>query len=135
MSLCIFGGGGGGGGLIKLAVSMFTLAWTHTIEKIPWEEDWRIEGNRLVLEEVRIKGSGAGMEPAPDARLEAGFYRWNPKDDSRMEIILRRAPEAGDWRLCWEGTCRNIGDMIDTDPVSLKACSAVADEIRHEGMH
>jgi hypothetical protein len=27
-----------------LAANAFTLAWTHSIEKVRWEEDWRIAG-------------------------------------------------------------------------------------------
>ncbi len=24
------------------AVSLFTLSWTHSVEKIEWQEDWKI---------------------------------------------------------------------------------------------
>ncbi|WP_409559355.1 DUF1850 domain-containing protein, partial [Accumulibacter sp.] len=37
-----------------LATSSFTLAWTHSIEKIRWEEDWIVRNNGLVLESVRV---------------------------------------------------------------------------------
>jgi hypothetical protein len=40
-----------------LPLSEFTLAWTHSIEKIRWEEDYRVQDNRLVLQEARIRGS------------------------------------------------------------------------------
>ena len=53
----------------QLEVTDFTLAWTHSVERVRWEEDWRVESKRLVLIESRIKGSGAGMEPPPDAVL------------------------------------------------------------------
>jgi len=38
MSLCILSG-------LKLstfALSFFTLSWTHSVEKIEWQEDWFI---------------------------------------------------------------------------------------------
>ena len=35
-----------------LAVESFTLAWTHSIEKIRWEEDWRIEAGQLRIVEA-----------------------------------------------------------------------------------
>ncbi|ODN68631.1 DUF1850 domain-containing protein [Methylobrevis pamukkalensis] len=120
--LCI----AGAGVTVRIAATVFTLAWTHTIEKVPWEEDWRIEGHRLMLTQSRIKGSGAGMEPPPDARLEDGFYRWAPADPYRTEVILRRAPVeiAGDWRLCVDGACRRLGEIVpvEADPVRLSVC-------------
>ena len=61
-----------------LAIESFTLAWTHSIEKIRWEEDWRIEAGRLELLEARIRGSGAGMEPPEGAVLENGVWRYRP---------------------------------------------------------
>ena len=45
----------------QLAAGAFTLAWMHSIEKIRWEEDWKIAGGELVLIEGRVRGSGAGM--------------------------------------------------------------------------
>lgn len=125
MPLCILGGGK----VATLAVAGFTLAWTHTVERIPWEEDWRIDGDRLVLEESRVKGSGAGMDPPPEARLVDGWYAWRP-GESREKIVLRRAPveQAGDWRFCPHdaaGTrraCRPMGEIVDADPVTLQPC-------------
>lgn len=117
---------GGGGAVTKLAVAVFTLAWTHTIEKIPWEEDWRIADDRLVIQEVRLKGSGAGMEPPPEARLIDHFYRWTPKEEPRAEILVRRsdAPNVGDWRLCFDGTCHALGTLVPpkSDPVRIYPC-------------
>lgn len=120
--LCITGGAV----TVKLAVAAFTLVWTHTIEKVPWEEDWRVEPDRLVLLESRIKGSGAGMEPPADAKLVDGFYTWRPADPDRAEIVLRRssADGVGDWMLCTAGPCRPLGAIVgaDADPVRLAPC-------------
>ena len=49
------------------AVSVFTLAWTHSVEHVRWEESWRVTGAGLGIEEARVRGSGAGMEPGDDA--------------------------------------------------------------------
>jgi hypothetical protein len=103
---------------IEVAASTFTLSWRHTIEKTLWQETWRVEADRLVLAEARIEGSGAGMEPPPEARLEAGAYVWEP-NEARASIVLRRYPGAGDWRLCAAGRCDDLGDWMgrDADPV------------------
>ena len=63
MSLCLAAGAASA----VLALNGFTLAWTHSIEKIHWEEDWRVEGRALVITEARIRGFGAGMEPPAGA--------------------------------------------------------------------
>ena len=119
MSLCL----AAVGLAVEIAASSFTLSWTHTIEKTEWQERWRVESGRLVLAEARVKGSGAGMEPPSDARLERGFYVWNPGIE-REAILLRRDPHAGDWRLCAIGRCAALGEWLgrDVDPVRLLPC-------------
>ena len=118
MSICL----AAAGVVLEIAASSFTLSWTHTIEKTEWQEEWRVESRRFVLDEARVKGSGAGMEPPPDARLEHGFYVWNPQVE-RAEILLRRDPHAGDWRLCAAGRCAPLGEWLgsDAEPVTLSA--------------
>jgi hypothetical protein len=116
----------GGGAVTKLTAAAFTLTWMHTIEKIPWQEDWHIAGHQLVMDEVRLKGSGAGMDPAPEARLENGFYRWTPAQNTRDRILLRRSDAAniGDWNFCTDGQCRKIGEIVPAtaDPVTIYPC-------------
>jgi hypothetical protein len=121
MSLCIVGGGVA----VQLAVASFTLAWTHTVERTEWRETWRVEEGRLVLEEARVKGSGAGIDPPPEARLEGGFYVWRPNLMPLPAIVLRRAPQAGDWRLCAGDRCAPLGEWLGrhADPVRLTAAS------------
>lgn len=119
--LCLLGAGT----VVRLAVTGFTLTWLHTIEKIPWEEDWLIEVGRLRVTEVRIKGSGAGMEPPPEAQLVDGWYRWHPGGAVLAELVLRRsaAPGVGDWQLCTAGSCQPLGTLLpEADPVTLRAC-------------
>lgn len=119
MSLCL----AAAGVALRIAASTFTLAWTHTVEKTSWSEDWRLVGDRLALVQARVQGSGAGMEPPPDARREGSFYVWEPHLPPVPDIVLRRAPQAGDWRLCAEGHCATLGDWLgrDADPVRLFA--------------
>jgi hypothetical protein len=125
MALCL----AAAGITLQLAATTFTLGWSHTVEHLPWREEWRVEGGRLVLETVRIKGSGAGMEPPAEARLVDGWYVWHPHDDTRADIVLRRAadPEGaiGDWRLCaGDDPCVALGALVgaEADPVTLYAC-------------
>jgi hypothetical protein len=122
--LCVYAAGAL---VAKLAgAAAFTLAWTHSIEKIPWEEDWRVTAAGLVLEQARVKGSGAGMEPPPEARLEGGVWRWAPRVPPLPELVLRRSGFTADWRLCADGRCRRMDEMVPAgaDPVTLRACPA-----------
>jgi hypothetical protein len=122
VSLCL----AAAGVAITIAASSFTLSWTHTIEKTRWEEDWRIAGGRLVIAEARVKGSGAGMEPPPDAKLNDGFYVWRPNLPPSREIVLRRDPNARDWTLCAAGRCATLSRWLghDADPVRIRVAAA-----------
>ena len=80
--------------------------------------------DRLVLETARVQGSGAGMEPGPDARLVDGFWVWRPRL-AAPELVLRRAAQAGDWQLCdGKDGCRKLGALVppQADPVRLYPC-------------
>ncbi|MGD9510423.1 MAG: DUF1850 domain-containing protein [Geminicoccaceae bacterium] len=124
MALCLLAGAFAA----QLAVTDFTLAWTHSVERVRWEEDWRVEGNRLVLTESRIKGSGAGMEPPPDAVLADGFWHYRPPLAPLERIELARSGAVGDWQLCLAGSCRDLTAYLPADaptgvPVTARACS------------
>ncbi len=111
----------------QVAASSFTLGWTHSIEKILWEEDWRVTTAALVLEEGRIRGSGAGMEPPPDARFEDGVWRY--RADRRLaRLTLTHSPWAAGYRLCVDGACRPLAEHLPGLPdialIELLPCPA-----------
>jgi len=94
----------------------FTLAWTHSVEKIRWEEDYRIERSQLVLVEARIQGAGAGMEPPPDAQFRQGWWRYQPALAPLAAVTLARSRAAGDYELCWDGDCRPLAAVVGDPP-------------------
>lgn len=105
---------------LALPVQAFTLVWTHSIEKIRWEEDYRVDGGRLRLTEARILGTGAGMEPPPDAVLRQGVWHYTPHLPSLKRLQLARSPYAADYSLCWDGLCRPMSALagaVDTTSV------------------
>ncbi|WP_438279130.1 DUF1850 domain-containing protein [Nitrobacter sp.] len=122
MSLCLISAG-----VTKaLALAAFTLVWTHSIEKVDWQEDWRVTPLGLELVEARVKGSGAGMEPPPEARLIDGWFQWRPKRAPMPQLVLGNSGLAGEWRLCVDGSCRTLSDILG-HPVgvhitTLRAC-------------
>lgn len=97
---------------MALPVRELTLAWTHTVEKIRWEEDYRVTANGLVLGEARIQGSGAGMEIPEDAVWRGGVWRYQRMLPSSQPLRLARTPEAGDYQLCFESTCHVLSEWL-----------------------
>jgi hypothetical protein len=108
LSLCLTSAG-----VVKvLSLAAFTLAWTHSVEKTAWQEDWRITAQGLELVQARVKGSGAGMEPPPDARLVDGWFQWQPQRAAMPEVVLGNSGAAGEWRLCTDGKCRTLSEIF-----------------------
>ena len=117
---------------LSLPLQAFTLTWTHSIEKIGWEEDYRVlqtaEGLRLQLSEARIRGSGAGMEPPADARFADGAWHYRPPLAPLERLRLARSDYVTDYSLCWDGACRPLAvlagspaaaPLVDVSPCAL----------------
>ena len=100
----------------SLPLSAFTLAWTHSIEKIRWEEDYRVVDSRLVLEEARIRGSGAGMEPPADARFEKGVWHYRPPLPPLERLRLTHSPYTAEYQICSGGHCRPLTAILTNLP-------------------
>ena len=113
-----------------LPVSAFTLAWTHSIEKIRWEEDYRIVDGRLLLEEARIRGSGAGMEPPAGARFEHGVWHYRPDLPPLERLRLTRSPYTAGYEICTARGCRPLTALLPELPefavVEVSACGAAS---------
>jgi len=100
-------------GVVKsLAVASFMLSWTPPAENTEWQEDWRVTPQGLEIVEARVKGSGAGMEPLPDAPLIGGWFRWKPRLPLLPEVALRNSGLAGEWRLCTGGKCQDFSAIL-----------------------
>lgn len=87
---------------VVVTAQAFTLAWTHSIEKQRWEEDWRVERGELVLDAVRVKGHGAGMEPPSGAVLHDGVWEWQPRS-RHAALLLTRSEFTADYEWCVAG--------------------------------
>jgi hypothetical protein len=117
MSLCILGAE-----TLRLAVASFTLAWTHSVEQVRWEETWRVTPAGLELVEARVQGSGAGMEPPDGARLENGWWRYTPALPPQPGLALAASGTTqGGWTLCAAGACRELG-ATPAAPLRLQPC-------------
>ena len=109
-----------------LAIDSFTLSWIHSIEKIRWEEDWRIEAGALVLTEARIRGSGAGMEPPAGAVLKNGVWHYRPQLPPQAVLRLTHSPYVGGYTLCTPTVCAPLADhlpgMPDSTTIEIYSC-------------
>lgn len=98
--------------IASLAINQFTLAWTHSIEKIRWEEDWRIENDQLILDVARIRGSGAGMEIPATASLRDGVWHYRPALAAQSSLRLSHSPYAAGYSLCTTEGCRPLVELL-----------------------
>jgi hypothetical protein len=105
-----------------LAASLFTLSWTHSIEKTRWEEDWRVGPDGLQIVEARVKGSGAGMEPPEGAALKDGWWSYAPQVAPRKQLVLASSgATASDWRICASDRCVDVGGQAG-EPITMSPC-------------
>lgn len=117
-ALCI----AGAAKTLMLAVTAFTLAWTHSVERTEWKEDWAIRGGELVLTRAMVKGSGAGMDPGDGARLEDGWWVWKPELGAVPSLALAASgATVSAWRLCHAGGCEELGAEPD-EAVVISVC-------------
>lgn len=111
-------------GLLTLVLSGpdFRLEWVHSVEHTAWREQWRISEGQLLLLRAAVKGSGAGMEPGPDAVLEDGWWVWTPRLLPQRQILLAASGATGQgWRLCDDRHCHMLGQNADA-PIRLRPC-------------
>src|SRR5450759_3682166 len=108
-----------------IATTQFTLAWTHSIEKIRWEEDYRVVGGNLDLTEARVRGSGAGMEPPAGAVLRDGAWHYRPALPPQAALHLARSTYVQDYEVCVDGVCRPLANWIPVSAgtTTVNACT------------
>lgn len=118
LALCIIAAGK----TTVLAASAFTLAWTHSVEKARWEEDWRVTPAGLELVAARVQGTGAGMEIPDGAVLEGGVWTYRPTLPPQKALLLARSGATGQgWELCVDDQCLAIGTEPG-EPVEIRGC-------------
>ncbi len=110
-----------GAAVLHLATGSFTLHWTHSVEHVAWQEDWRVAGDMLHLERSRLKGSGAGMEPGPDATLQEGWWVSAGRLEVPALLLAASGATGAGWTLCADGQCREIG-ADPTAPINIAPC-------------
>ncbi len=111
---------------LLLTGDAFMLSWTHSVEKVEWREHWRVDGTHLIIDEARVKGSGAGMEPPDYAVLRSdGWWVYRPGLPPQQQLLLAVSGATPDgWRLCVDGgSCHELEQVLppgaDTDGLRI----------------
>jgi len=119
LALCI----AAGGKALTIATAVFTLSWTHSVEKTEWLESWQVTQQGLELTEARVKGSGAGMDPGEGARLDDGWWVWTPETPPVPELVLAASgATVSAWKLCHAGGCEMLGAEA-SGPIRIGPCA------------
>ncbi|MDM7949495.1 DUF1850 domain-containing protein [Hydrogenophaga sp.] len=103
---------------VFVPVERFTLAWTHSIEKVRWEEDYAVvpgEPPTLKALTARVRGSAAGMEPPADAVLRNGWYEYTPTTWSPDGLRLTRSVYTADYDWCTAAGCAPMHQLLRSD--------------------
>jgi hypothetical protein len=115
-----------GAAVVSIAAQQFTLSWTHSVERIVWQEDWRVSGQTLNLVQARVKGSGAGMEVPEGAVLKEGVWHYSTSRNVLM-LNLTISPFGRDeYQMCLPNkTCRTIPNILNNAGVAPSESSYV----------
>ncbi len=95
------------GALVVALGDSATLRWTHSVQKTLWEEDYRVNGNRVELQRARVQGTGAGMEPPPDAQLRDGAWHYQPLLQLE-QVVLRHSRYVEPYTVCTAQACARV---------------------------
>lgn len=88
------------------------LRWTHSVQKVAWEEDYRRADHSLELVAARVRGTGAGMEPPADAVFRDGAWHYTPSLLPLPGITLRHSPHADPYIICNDTLCQPVSDWL-----------------------
>lgn len=130
MTLCL----ATGAATLALALSSFTLSWTHSVERTEWRESWAVERGALVLREAAVRGSGAGMDIPAGAVLRNGFWFYEPRLAPQTRVSFADAGREGsDWSLCDRDICADLRTLLPVEGVgfAMEACRETGVSLAH----
>ena len=106
-----------------VVASLFTLSWTHSVEKTEWQEDWKINNTKLELIEARVQGSGAGMDPPEGSKFKNGWWVYRPAKIDIKELYLSTSnTNLKNWKICFDGKCQVLNNNHE-NPIKIFPCN------------
>jgi hypothetical protein len=108
---------------VGMALAPFTLQWTHSVERVVWQERWAAQADGLRLVEAQVRGSGAGMEPADGARWQDGAWVWGGDEQALAALDLAVSGATGQgWQWCTQGRpCVDLETWLGLTPERIRA--------------
>lgn len=101
-----------------------TVAYTHSIDGLPIEEDLLVEDGRLVVDATRLRQFGAGMGQIPGEGTGRADGRWWVVEgldrDIGTEMVLRVGSAEVDHRLRVPGTEVALSPCLAGHPVTVE---------------
>jgi hypothetical protein len=108
LSLCL-----ASAGIVKaLSVAAFTLVWTHSIEKVEWQEDLARYHAGIATGAGAGQGSGAWHGAAAGGAAGRRLVSMEPSAAPMTEVVLGNSGAAGEWRLCADGQCGRCPEIF-----------------------
>jgi hypothetical protein len=110
---------------VVLPTQSLTLSWMHSVEKVLWEEDYQLHGDKLILREARIRSSGAGMEAISGATWQNGYWRYAPNLGFLSSVRLANSEFVQGYALCWDEHCRPLDAFFSrgsTVELTVRSC-------------
>ncbi|HET7731882.1 MAG TPA: DUF1850 domain-containing protein [Usitatibacter sp.] len=105
--------------------SRATLRWTHSVEHVPWEEDYVATSAGLRLVEARVHASGAGMDAPADARWNGSAWSYRPGLPPLAEVALANSAFVEGYRLCLpDGGCFALAPRGTAVRLLVRECPA-----------
>lgn len=95
-----------------------TLKWIHSVEKVPWEEDYLATTNGLIITEACVRRSGAGMEPPASARFDGIWWRYKPALPALPSVALANSTFVQGYQICWGGRCQQLSNVVSKGHVA-----------------
>jgi hypothetical protein len=110
-----------------LAAQHIALIWTHSIERVRWEEHYQLHTPAapagrpgcasavqpgLCPTRARVLGSGAGMEPPAEASYHAHGWEWAPAAVLQPALVLAHSGYTADYTLCIDDRCAPLAQWL-----------------------
>lgn len=100
-----------------------TIAYVHSIDGLPIEEDIAVRGDRLVVEATRLRQFGAGMGHIPGEGNGRADGRWwvieDMDRDIGTEVVIRVGAPAVDHRLRTPGAEVRLSPCLTAHRVTV----------------
>jgi hypothetical protein len=100
-----------------------TIGWTHSVEQLPWEEIFRVEGDNLILDRTRFKTFGAGVpsETLGKSKMEDGWIVYYDLEQ-KMPGLTYSISKRGRHILTYHNRSIPLYEVLpDATPVSVSA--------------